>query len=423
MNKKVLLIARNFYPSNATGSHRPGKLAKYLPEFGWTPVVLCAEWTPENSGDEYDPILAAQPDVCRTVRVPYPAKPSSKIGRVAYWTLPILFPYRAPLGFTRRMLASAEDLVRHEPFDVIWSTYMPGLTHYVASRIARRHGIPWVADFRDIPDQVFRPLRLWHTVRQEVRACRWAKAIVTVSQPLADCLARRYRAPVHVIPNGFDPDDFPPRPNEPHAKFAISYFGHLAYPQDPRPFFAALDRLMESGRMNAEDVEVRFYATSPRTLKPLVEGFACRRIVQCHPRVPYEEMVLLAQRSAVLLLVGSGKYEGITTSKIFNYLAAGRPTLDVPGSAVTREILEETGAGAWAADAAGIAGLLSRWYDEWKETGTVAYHGIPEKIARYTRKEQTGQLARIFDSVTPGRAGGGVESHSRGEKEAASNAG
>jgi hypothetical protein len=33
----------------------------------------------------------------------------------------------------------------------------------------------------------------------------------------------------------------------------------------------------------------------------------------------------------------------------------------------------------------------------------VAYRGIPEKIARYTRKEQAGQLAQIFDGLAMAR--------------------
>jgi glycosyltransferase involved in cell wall biosynthesis len=424
MNKKVLLIAHHFYPSNASGAHRPAKLAKYLPHFGWTPVVLCAEWTPENSGNMYDPLLTAQPDVCRTVRVPYPAKPSSKVGRAIYWTSPVLFPYRAPFGFTRRMLAAAEDLVRQEHFDVIWSTYMPGLTHYVASRIARRYGIPWVADFRDIPDQDFGPWRLRHTVRQEVRACRWASALTATTTRQTERLASRYDKPAYAVFNGFDPDDFPPGRKVDPDKFTIRYFGGLSEHRNPRPLFLALDRLAEVGEVDLNEVRVEFYGASPGVVSASATGCRCCTSLVCHGRIAHAEVIELQQRSAGLLLLKLPEAGESIPAKVFEYMGSARPILNVPGDGdIVDALLHETGAGISAESPKEIAKALRRWYEEWKATGTVVYRGIPEKIARYTRREQAGQLARIFDSMTPGRSGGGMGSHSRGRKEAASNAG
>ena len=34
MSRRVLMIAWHYYPSNTSGTHRPAKFAKYLPEFG-----------------------------------------------------------------------------------------------------------------------------------------------------------------------------------------------------------------------------------------------------------------------------------------------------------------------------------------------------------------------------------------------------
>ena len=401
VSKHVLMIGRAYPPLNASGAHRPAKLAKYLPAFGWTPVVLCAGWTPENSwGGFYDPLLAARPDVCRTVRVPYPARPSSLVGRATDQLLPMVFPYRAPFGFTRRLLAAAEALVRRETFDALWSTYKPGLSHYVASRIARRHGVPWVADFRDIADQY--DLGVWrfrHEVRQEVLACRWASAVATVSRPLADRLAARYPVPVYVIPNGFDPDDFPPAPDGPLATFTISYFGAVYGERNPRPLFEAIDRLAASNQVRFEDVQIRFYGSRADHVERMAQPYECRRIVECLPRLPHGEMVRAQQQSAVLLLLSHRTFPGLVTGKVFDYLGAGRPILDVPGGGVTGELLDETRAGIGVGDPQEIAQVVHQWYEEWKATGTVAWRGVPRRIAAYSRKEQAGRLAQVFDSL------------------------
>ena len=38
--KKVLMISRAFPPENSSPVQRPMKFAKYLPKYGWTPVVV-----------------------------------------------------------------------------------------------------------------------------------------------------------------------------------------------------------------------------------------------------------------------------------------------------------------------------------------------------------------------------------------------
>ena len=283
--------------------------------------------------------------------------------------------------------------------NVVWSTCWPGLTHYVAGRLARRHKIPWVADFRDLPDQKLSRWQLAYTVRAEVRVCRNADALVTVSRPLADTLAGRHRVPVHVIYNGFDPDDFPPIEPGPCPKFNIAYFGILYEHRDPRPLFAAMDLLLERGQVDGGEVRIQFYAASLKHLENEIKSFRCYPLIEAHPRIPHGEMVRLQQQAAVLLLLSCSTTRGVMTGKIFDYLAARRPILDVPGGDVTKALLQETRAGASGETPEEIAAIFLEWYKEWKQTGTVAYHAIEEQVGRYSRREQAGQLAAIFDSL------------------------
>lgn len=402
MTRRALLIASGYYPLNTSGSHRPAKLAKYLPAFGWTPVVLCAEWSPDYGGVCYDPVLAAQPDVCRTVRVPLTPRPPTKLGRAAELALRILFPYRVPADMVRRAMAAAERLIAEAPFDVLWSTCWPGWTHHVAGQIARRHGIPWVADFRDLPDQDFSPWLLRYTVWQERRVCRAASGLTTVSEPLAEHLRSRHRAAVQVITNGYDPSDYPGPPAASFPTFNVVYTGILSAARDPGPLFTAVDRLLEAGAVGPGDVRIEFYGAHPSTMEVRLSGHRCRPIVRCVPRVSHAEAIRIQQQASVLLLL-SERQPGVMTAKIFEYLGARRPILDVPGGDVTREVLRATRAGVSAGDPAEIARILDRWYREWKRTGRVAWTGDPDKVARYSRRGQAGQFAQIFDSLRRSR--------------------
>lgn len=398
MSKRVLMVTRAFYPNNVTGSHRPAKLAKYLPKFGWTPVVVCADWTAENSQGCYDPGLAARPDVCRTVRVPYNIS-YSLWGKVVNRLTRALWPYKAPLGLYRNLRAAAEELVAEEPFDAIWSTFMPGLTHSVACRVSRQHGIPWVADFRDLPDQTYDTARGRRWVRIERKVCRHAAALVTVSPDLVERLAGRYDAPVHAIMNGFDPDNYPPSSVDSSEKFTIRYFGRLYPHRHPGPLFEAIDMLTDKGTIAPGSLGVEFYGTNPRDVAARSIGYKCAEIVECRPRVSIGEMVRLQQSATVLLLLKSSE-AGSVPAKVFDYLGVRRPILNVPGDGtIVDGILAETQAGVSSGDTKQIAEVLQEWYDEWQATGWVRYRGVPDKLLPYTREYQAGQLAQVLDSV------------------------
>jgi glycosyltransferase involved in cell wall biosynthesis len=398
--KRVLLISNAYYPSTFAGSHRAAKFAKYLPKFGWTPVVLTVDWTPENSEGHYDPIMAKRADGCEVVRVPWQATRRRTPARVLEHASFFLWPYQTPIRLTRDMTAAAEGLLAKQAFDAVWSTYMSAFAHWVADRVTRRHGIPWVADFRDLPDQVCLNWKHRRIVKAEVRTCASAAALTATCQPQVDKLRSRHAAPAYVIPNGFDPDDYPLAPTARSDKFTIRYFGILYSFRDPRPLFAALDLLEARGEIEPTDVEVRFYGADAATVQSLREGFQCSRLVECCDGVPLEEMYRLQQQSVVLLILKSPEAGGSVPSKLFEYMAAARPILNVPGDGdVVDAILAETQAGLSAGNPEMIAGMLKKWYDEWKRTGWVASAALPDRVARYSRQVQAGQLADLLNSV------------------------
>src|SRR5256885_1034498 len=63
---RVLMIAHHFPPASGSGSDRAPALARYLPEYGWQPIVL----TPAEAwaGNRDDGLLAQVPPALRIVR-------------------------------------------------------------------------------------------------------------------------------------------------------------------------------------------------------------------------------------------------------------------------------------------------------------------------------------------------------------------
>jgi len=400
VEKRVLIIAHSYYPSTRAGAHRPSKWAKYLPKFGWEPVVLCPDWTPENSRGCYDPMLAGR-DVCKTIRAPYrvPSKNSPRgiLYRFGGHYLPAVFPWQ----LYRAMRARAFDLVERESFAAVVASAPPAMMHTIASAITRKHGIPALMDFRDLPDELAEkyPFSSRVKVRSEVAACRNAGALVTVSEFLAEKLRSRHRVPVFVIPNGFDPADFSAS-TERDQHFTIVYAGIIHADRNPAPLLDALDGILRSKQADLSKLRLRFYGPPEEQILRFVNDRPCSALVEAMGRVPFSECLRAEQRATVLLLLSHSRSKGIMTAKVFEYLGAGRPILSVPGDHdCTDALLEHTRAGVVGRTVDEIQSVILEWYDTWLQTGRVPYAPVPEAVAEYTRERQTEQLANVLDRI------------------------
>jgi len=256
---RVLLISYIFPPTGGSGAQRPAKLAKYLPQCGWTVEVLCAG---HDRFPWHDPTLMANiPPDCRVHRVPgyEPACVAQRLTRIlqavsrwlprranarprrlagkdlawyedrAYWRL-TKCAERVGMGDGKSLwigpaVRAALRLHRQNPFDVIVSTGPPRFVHRIALRIARRTGLPWVADVRDpfVSDLDWSHLndRLQKDmIALEQAVLENATATITTCDSLATDLHKRYPdAAIRTIPNGFDRGDIL-RCTNPHTSSA-----------------------------------------------------------------------------------------------------------------------------------------------------------------------------------------------------------
>ena len=63
--KRVLIVSFLFPPANSIAAVRLGKFAKYLPQFGWEPIVLTADTTRDRPQT-----LAVEIDEANVFRMP-----------------------------------------------------------------------------------------------------------------------------------------------------------------------------------------------------------------------------------------------------------------------------------------------------------------------------------------------------------------
>ena len=400
MARIALLVTDAYYPLTMAGAHRLAKMARFLPDAGWTPIVVCREWTASNSAGAYDSALGRETDVCETIRLKDAGFSLQFRARLQRRVEGVLWPYKAPIRLMWRMRRTAFELARSRRVDVVWSSFIPGYVHCVASDLARRLGVRWVADFRDLPDQTYVNRHTRRLLVNERRTCAPAVALTTTTSALAAQLARRHRAPVHVVENGFDEDDYRSTVPVSRDEFVIAYFGILYAFRDPRPLFQALDRLAGRAAIDLGRVRVRFYGTSMDRIRALANGFVCSSAVEVLPRVGRSEMFTLQQNATVLLNLQGSEAGGAVPSKLFEYLGARRPILNIPGDQGAGDaVLSRTGAGHTANGVEEIADVVGAWYGEWKKTGVVRWPGRVSEVMFYSRRNQAAILGRVFDKA------------------------
>jgi len=410
--KKVLIIANLFYASPRI----PG-LAKYLPGFGWQPIIITVPLG-ENPDSSFGP-----PNDFRkrnlVIETGYTSGKlmGTRVQKRLRRIKPLLrFLYRRyseiahypdkEKNWMPFAIKAADELLKNENIDAIVSSSSPVTCHLIARKIKEKYRIPWVADFRDLwtqnhnyPYSVFRK---FFERRLEIETLSMADALVTISSPMANRLNLLHKGKrVYAITNGFDPEKMSMGKVDLTAKFTMTYTGQIYEKQNTEKLLYALKDLISQGIIERENVEVRVFGPRSERLEKHAAEYSLTDIVKQYGVVP-REVSFLKQRESQLLwqitwedLREKGAYSG----KIFEYLGANRPILATGGFGgdVVEELIKETNSGYYCPTVEDIKQTLPQLYSEYKMKGALTYQGNMEKINKYTYKEIARKFAEVLE--------------------------
>lgn len=405
--KRVLMIAYHFPPlAGSSGIQRTLRFAKYLPEFGWTPMVLTAHPIAyeQTSPDQLGEIPAG------TVVVRAPALNTARhLSIKGRYPQCLALPDRWATWWLGAILPGLWMIRQHRP-DLIWSTYPIATAHKIGGTLHRLTGLPWVADFRDPMVEANYPRD--PVVRESYRrieayAVNHAALSVCTSPGNIRLYSERYphRADrLNLIENGYDEECFEGlapggEPLNP-GKLTLLHSG-IAYPSERNPthFFAALRRLRETHALSPERFVVRFRAPAHEApLLAIAEQQGVRDFIEIAPPVPYRDALAEMMRADLLLIMQAGNCNDQIPAKFYEYLRAGRPILgltDPRGD--TARALAAAGVELVAPldDTAAIAALLARITD----TGATPPSPSATTIQAASRRNRTARLAEHFDAL------------------------
>jgi glycosyltransferase involved in cell wall biosynthesis len=457
---RILLVTYDF-PPGLSGVRRMVKFAKFLPEFGFDPIVLSAtpddrmpldfhtlaqveeQGYPVYRAGSLDPYhawakLAGMPGRARAVwakmlkALNAPDSPAERLGRAAL-TPAIAQPdaassekrgvCRRVAGATGRALnrwlfvpddrigwvpmanAQADRILRSRPVRFVLTSSYPNSTHLVGSHLKKRFRVKWIADFRDgwTQNPYFgrypTPLHAALNRGLERRVAANADAVITVSEPIAQHLSSIGGGDrVQVIPNGFDPDDFAGLDRITFNRFTIAYTGTLFMQRSPEHFFAAVRGLLDTYPGVAENFQVIFMTRFRPEHEAAIADLGIGNVIQNWGLRPYREALRLQiSADALLVMEGEAKNSEIMLTQKIFEYLA-----------TGKPILAITPPGALGdvirRTGAGVVvppddiyQIKERLYDLFN--GQVRCDRDAHAIARFHRREQARQLAGILESL------------------------
>jgi glycosyltransferase involved in cell wall biosynthesis len=401
---RVLLLTYFYPPLGGAGVQRSLKFSRYLPDFGLTPTVICAD----TDGYPHDPSLLAEiPQNVAVIRIPHstalsrilalrqrwrldpshgthgqPGAEQLRSARAFRWRDRVLSTWAAlhfpddKANWSRAAARIAMHAMAVAPIDIVLSSSPPISAHLTAWRVARRVGVPWVADFRDLwtnnPAYTAPAWRRSLDKRLEQRLLTAADGVVTVSAPFeAELMAAvRSNVPTVVIPNGYDEDDFAPlhpTPSDPD-KFRVIHAGTFYGPRSPEPFLIGVQHWLEQHPELRNRLRIRFIGAIGSRFDAAINAFAVRwpGVLELGGYIDHSKMLAeLVAADALLLVVGSGDATGgWVPGKLFEYLRAGQPILVLgSGESEVARLVRDSAAGEVVEEDRihEVGAVLDRW--------------------------------------------------------------
>ena len=301
-NKKVLIVTYYWPPSGGGGVQRWLKFAKYLPEYGWDPIIF----TPENPDfDLKDESLANDiPPNVEVLRFPIwepysifkklsgrkelkqgqvlEGGKKSFLSRMAIWLRGNVFIPDPKVFWVKPSANYISSILETNQIETVITTGPPHSMHLIGLRLKIKNpAITWVADFRDpwskwdILEKFSMASYAWKKHRKlEQEVIRVADCVLTVSDSWKKDFEQLGAKRVGSITNGFDEADFQEKTKSiPSGKFRISHIGMLNVFRNPEWLWKVLDEMVAADEFSS-DLEIEFIGILSDDVLKAFEGFA-----------------------------------------------------------------------------------------------------------------------------------------------------
>ncbi|MFC1887719.1 glycosyltransferase [Candidatus Cloacimonadota bacterium] len=424
--KKVLIITYYWPPAGGPGVQRVLKFAKYLPEFGWQPLILTVK---KGEYPAYDESLQKNiPTECRIYKtrslepcgiykkftgmkldesIPVAILTEKNLNwkkKIAHWIRLNLFIPDAKIGWIPFAVREGKKIIQQEKPDLIFSSSPPPTVHLIAKKLAKWSKLKLVTDFRDpwtniyhYENQNINPISRFINKKLEKSIINNSANVIVVS---GQYLRSYTRNSISTIQNGFDEDDLKVVQNARNEKFTIRYMGTMKDRQYVDSFFCVLEELSSvpefKGMVKLEiiglihdSVKERIKAKDYGDFEVSFPGYKDHK----------EAIELISRADMLLFVIGAGpRSVSIVSGKLYEYIMVMKPIIAFgPLDGEANKVLKATDSGIMfdKNDEKGINDFIIKHFDNWQNR--IELERKMDSIDNFSRRSLTGKLVKIFE--------------------------
>lgn len=428
--KKVLIITYYWPPSGGAGVQRWLKFAKYLPQFGWEPII----YTPENPDFAVEDNSLLK-DISNNLEVvksriwePYEiykfligkkgqkvnvsfAGDSRKQGLVHKIALALRGNLLIPdprCFWIRPSVKLLKKYVSDHKVDAIISTGPPHSMHVIGRKLHKATNIPWLADFRDPWTNIdfYKELNLsWISDklhhRAEKQVLKNASKVVSVTPTWCAELAELAGRDVDLVHNGYDEEDIVRTDKDVDRDFSLVHIGSLNAARNPHTLWVALSEMINENIDLAAHLKIRLVGNVESVVLQDIESLGLTKYVDRIGYMPHADAIAFQQTSTVLLLLvnNTPNANGILTGKFYEYMASERPILVIgPLKSDVAKLLDETQAGLIAdfTDLNGTKIVVEKLFADYMNG---SLKSKSKGYQQYSRKNQCEIMSELLNQI------------------------
>lgn len=428
--KRVLIITYYWPPAGGISVLRSLKIAKYLRQFGWEPIIHTLEnpdypilddsnnkHIPEGieilKTPAFEPFTLFKKLTGRSKKDPlvnvlntHDNKPGL-LHNLSVWLRANYFIPDARSLWIKPSVKNILNYIDSNPVDAIFTDGPPHTNTRIATIIKQKTGIPWLMDFQDPWTQVdyykLFPIGKKADVlhkKMEQEAFEEASLTTIVSPTWKQDLESIGARNVHVIPWGFDPEDYEGLSiqSKDSDKIVISHVGHLGSDRYLGGLIKALSEL-KSKSADVSKFQFKFAGSVDRAFINDVQNHGLSELFQFVGQIGRREALELTLSSDVLLLPlnKAENVQGRIPGKLFEYIYSKNMIwVFGPEKTDVNQIIKETRTGFSTQydDVLEIQRYLDLFL---KDVGNTRVQ--PTDIEKYSVVHLTQKIASYLDSI------------------------
>ena len=357
----MLIITYYWPPSGGAGVQRWLKFSKYLPEFGWEPIIL----TPENPDVpvEDNTLLEEVSSVVQVLKIPIfePSRVVTFLGgkftttRMGAsntarqktsiihgwisWVRGNFFIPDARVTWVKPAVKFINKWINDQHIDAIITTGPPHSMHLIGLEIKKTQpDIKWISDFRDpwsdmdyLDDFKMGKGAKKKLIEMEKTVVKYSDKIIINSPSVATTLIESsHKEKSTLIQNGWDSFDFKDVKTLKNTSvvFKIGHFGSLYGSRNVPGLWRAVKKW---NQLESLKLEIHLVGSVGDEIKLELKNDTHVKFI---PSLPHQQSVIEMCSCDALLLVqnATDAARKCTPGKVFEYIACGKPILSICNS-------------------------------------------------------------------------------------------